>query len=293
MEEIWYLDKIKVSMKKFQFLTFLFIFFVTFSIHAESKKIVHFKTAKGDIYYGLVNDGKVQQLAGNFNDLIKGDYRTVDNTFNLSSVKILPPVMPSKVINFGWTYPEHAKEVGGEANRKEPLVFLKPQSVIIGDGDNIIYPRKLSKSVQFEGELAIVIGKKARNVTPANALKYVFGYTCFNDVTARDLQKSDPQYTRGKGFDTFGPLGPWIVTDIDPAKLHLTTRLNGRIKQDGNTSQMTFKIPYLISFVSQFMTLEPGDVLATGTPSGSDSMRIGDVVEVEIEKIGVLKNYIK
>jgi 2-keto-4-pentenoate hydratase/2-oxohepta-3-ene-1,7-dioic acid hydratase in catechol pathway len=146
--------------------------------------------------------------------------------------------------------------------------------------------------VELEGELALVIGKRGKNIKEAEAMDYVFGYTIFNDVTARDLTKNDPQFTRGKGFDTFGPIGPWIVTGIDPSNLRIVTTLNGEIVQNGNTNQMTFTIPYLISWISKVMTLEPGDVLATGSPSGSCPINSGDVVVVEIEQIGKLCNYV-
>jgi 2-keto-4-pentenoate hydratase/2-oxohepta-3-ene-1,7-dioic acid hydratase in catechol pathway len=260
---------------------------------AASKKIARFQNKSGDILYGLVVENNITTLGGDFNEIANGRFRTTDKTYKISDVKLLAPVQPSKVINFGWTYPKHAKEVGGESHRKEPLVFLKPPTVITNPDDPILYPKGMSERVEFEGELAIIIGKKAKNVSPRTALKYVLGYTCFNDVTARDLTKKDPQFTRGKGFDTFGPLGPWIVTDIDPSNLKITTKLNGIVKQNSSTSNMTFGIPFLISYISKVMTLNPGDVIATGTPGGSKPMKPGDVVEVEIEKIGILKNKVK
>jgi 2-keto-4-pentenoate hydratase/2-oxohepta-3-ene-1,7-dioic acid hydratase in catechol pathway len=260
---------------------------------AESKKIVRYQDKTGVVHYGLVKDDKVHQLKSNFDEMAGGKYDFDGKIIPLAQIKILAPVEPSKVINFGWTYPQHAQEVGGEAQRKDPLVFLKPPTVIIADRDTIRYPHGLSKQVEFEGELAIIIGKRAKNLTPENALDCVLGYTCFNDVTARDLTQSDPEFTRGKGFDTFGPLGPWLVTEIDPSDLRLTTTLNGEKKQDARTSQMSYSIPFLISYISQVMTLNPGDVIATGTPAGSAAMKSGDVVKVEIESIGTLVNYVK
>ncbi|MGF9801124.1 fumarylacetoacetate hydrolase family protein, partial [Brevibacillus agri] len=211
-----------------------------------------------------------------------------------SDVKILVPVSPSKIINFGWTYAEHAKETGGTANLKEPFLFLKPTSSLIPDQGEIILPSShLTKQVEMEGELALVIGKRGKNIKEEDALDYVFGCTIFNDVTARDLTRADPQFTRGKGFDTFGPLGPCIVKGVDPTHLRIVTTLNGNVVQKGNTSQMSFSIPFLISWISQVMTLEPGDVLATGSPPGSCPMKSGDIVTVEVENIGKLCNYVK
>lgn len=260
---------------------------------AESKKIVRYQDQAGAVHYGLLKDGKVHQLKNRFEEIANGRYDFDGKIIPLAQVKILAPVEPSKVINFGWTYPQHAQEVGGQVQRKDPLVFLKPPTVIIADRDTIRYPHGLSKQVEYEGELAVIIGKHAKNLTPENALDCVLGYTCFNDVTARDLTQSDPEFTRGKGFDTFGPLGPWIVTAIDPRDLRLTTTLNGEKKQDARTSQMSYGIPFLISFISQVMTLNPGDVIATGTPAGSAAMKSGDVVKIEIEHIGELVNYVK
>ncbi|MDZ7268938.1 MAG: fumarylacetoacetate hydrolase family protein [candidate division KSB1 bacterium] len=260
---------------------------------AESKKIVRYQDQAGAVHYGLVKEDKVHQLKGGIEAFARGKYELDGKILPLAHLKILAPAEPSKVINFGWTYPQHAQEVGGQVQRNDPLVFLKPPTVIIAHRDTIRYPHGLSRQVEFEGELAIIIGKHAKNLTPENALDCVLGYTCFNDVTARDLTQSDPEFTRGKGFDTFGPLGPWIVTEIDPRDLRLTTTLNGEKKQDARTSQMSYGIPFLISYISQVMTLNPGDVIATGTPAGSAAMKPGDVVKIEIEHIGELVNYVK
>lgn len=195
---------------------------------------------------------------------------------------------PTKIIGIGQNYRAHAAEMG-KGIPEEPLMFLKPLSAVIVDGAAIERPAGYER-VDFEGELGVVIGKRARRVTREQALEYVEGYTIVNDVTVRDLQKKDGQWTRAKGFDTFCPLGPRVVPGLDPSKLHLTTRVNGVVKQDSPTSDLIFDVPTLISFVSQHMTLEPGDVISTGTPSGVGNLNPGDVVEIEISGIGVLRN---
>jgi 2-keto-4-pentenoate hydratase/2-oxohepta-3-ene-1,7-dioic acid hydratase in catechol pathway len=174
---------------------------------------------------------------------------------------------------------------------EDPIIFIKPPSAAIGPGGEIIYPSS-SKHVDYEGELAVVIGKRAKNISSSFASDYILGYTCFNDVTARDLQQKDGQWTRAKSFDTFAPLGPWIA-DIDPSELDIRTRVNGIFKQDSNTSDLIFSVPRLVEFISQIMTLEPGDVIATGTPPGVGPLKSGDVVEIEIEGIGVLRNFVR
>ena len=206
----------------------------------------------------------------------------------VADAQFLASCEPSKIVAIGKNYHAHALEMQ-EGEPTEPLLFLKPSTCVIADGEEIVYP-SISKRLDYEGELGVVIGKTCRNVKAENALSYVFGYTCLNDVTARDIQKSDPQWTRGKGFDTFCPIGKFIVTDIDASDLEIQTRLNGETKQHSRTSCMTHNIPKLIEYISRVMTLLPGDVIATGTPEGIGSMQAGDVVEVEIESIGVLKN---
>lgn len=249
---------------------------------------------QGKVYYGIVEDNEIIQLSGDFIEVVNNDLKYDGVRVKYSDVKILEPVSPSKIVNFGWTYADHAKETGGTANLCEPFLFLKPTSSLIPDqGDIILPPTNLTKQVELEGEVALIIGKRAKDVKEEEALDYVFGCTIFNDVTARDLTKSDPQFTRGKGFDTFGPLGPCIVKGIDPTNLKIVTSLNGEIVQEGNTNQMSLSIPFLISWISQVMTLEPGDVLATGSPSGSCSMNSGDTVVVEVDNIGKLTNYVK
>jgi len=207
----------------------------------------------------------------------------------LDEARLLVPVTPGKIVAVGRNYAEHAKELGNEPPA-EPILFLKPPSALLAPGGAIAMPAASSR-VDFEGELAIVIGRRVKHADASRWRDYVFGFTCANDVTARDLQKRDVQFTRGKGFDTFCPLGPWIETDLDPSDLAIRTRVNGETKQDGRTSQMIFPPSALIAFISGIMTLEPGDVILTGTPSGVGPLADGDTVEVEIEGIGTLRNY--
>jgi 2-keto-4-pentenoate hydratase/2-oxohepta-3-ene-1,7-dioic acid hydratase in catechol pathway len=197
---------------------------------------------------------------------------------------------PTKIVAVGRNYADHAKELGNDTPA-EPIIFLKPPSAVLAPGGTIVRP-PMSQRVDFEGELAIVIGREAKNVRASEWRDYVRGFTCANDVTARDLQKRDVQFTRGKSFDTFLPLGPHIETDLDPSRLRIQTRVNGETKQDGNTEQMVFQCDFLIEFITQVMTLFPGDVILTGTPAGVAPLSAGDVVEVEIEGIGVLRNVV-
>jgi 2-keto-4-pentenoate hydratase/2-oxohepta-3-ene-1,7-dioic acid hydratase in catechol pathway len=201
---------------------------------------------------------------------------------------LLPPTVPSKIVCVGRNYADHAKELGNEAP-SEPIIFLKPPSALLAPEGTIVRPAA-SQRVDFEGELAIVIGRQATRVGAASWRDYVLGFTCANDVTARDLQKKDVQFTRGKGFDTFCPLGPSIETELDPDDLRLITRVNGAVRQDGRTSQMIFPCSFIVEFVSSIMTLLPGDVILTGTPAGVGPLSAGESVEVEIEGIGVLRN---
>jgi 2-keto-4-pentenoate hydratase/2-oxohepta-3-ene-1,7-dioic acid hydratase in catechol pathway len=201
---------------------------------------------------------------------------------------LLPPVLPSKIVCIGRNYAEHVKELGNEAP-SEPVLFFKPISALLAPGGTIIRP-PVSQRVDFEGELAIIVGREAKDVKAARWRDYVRGFACANDVTARDLQKKDVQFTRGKGFDTFAPIGPCIETDLDPSDLRISTRVNGKTHQDGRTSQMIFPLDILFEYITAIMTLVPGDVILTGTPSGVAPLQAGDVVEVEIEGIGVLSN---
>jgi 2-keto-4-pentenoate hydratase/2-oxohepta-3-ene-1,7-dioic acid hydratase in catechol pathway len=199
-------------------------------------------------------------------------------------------VQPSKIVALGLNYRNHAEETKNPIP-KEPLIFLKPGTAVIGPEDSIVYPPS-STRVDYECELGVVIKKKARRVTTEGWRDYVLGYTCVNDITARDHQRDDVQWTRGKGFDTFAPVGPCIETDLDPANVNIETWLNGELKQQGNTSDLIFPVPQLVSFASQVMTLLPGDIIATGTPAGIGPMKPGDTVEIRIEPIGTLRNYV-
>ncbi|MFP5247364.1 MAG: fumarylacetoacetate hydrolase family protein, partial [Thermoanaerobaculia bacterium] len=202
----------------------------------------------------------------------------------------LPPVIPTKIVCVGRDYADHAKELGNEAP-SEPILFLKPTSALLAPGGTIVRPAA-SQRVEFEGELAIVVGREVKNVTAARWRDYVRGFTVANDVTARDLQKKDIQFTRGKGFDTFCPIGPCIEDELDVSDLRLTTRVNGETRQDGRTSQMIFPCGELFAFITAIMTLLPGDVILTGTPAGVGPLAPGDSVAVEVEGIGVLTNVV-
>jgi 2-keto-4-pentenoate hydratase/2-oxohepta-3-ene-1,7-dioic acid hydratase in catechol pathway len=206
----------------------------------------------------------------------------------LSTVRLLSPTLPSKVVCVGRNYLEHAQEMGDDVP-EEPIIFLKPSTSVVGPGDPIPYP-SISQQVDHEGELGVVIGRLARRVRAEDAGNYILGFLCGNDVTARDLQRKDGQWTRGKGFDAFCPLGPWIETELDPTDLALECRVNGEIRQAARTSQLAFGPNVLIEFITQVMTLLPGDVILTGTPAGVGPMKPGDRVEVEVEGIGILEN---
>ena len=215
-----------------------------------------------------------------------------EGVLTLDEVKLLAPIVPSKIVCVGRNYREHAAELGNKMP-EEPLLFLKAPSAVISAGDKIVLPQA-SQQVEHEGELGVVIGRLASRLSSNDdPLSYVFGYTCVNDVTARDLQRKDVQFTRGKSFDTFCPVGPWIETDIDPRSVAVETRLNGEVKQKGNTADMAFPVSFLIRYISDIMTLYPGDLIATGTPAGVSRMKHGDTVEVEVQGIGVLRNRVR
>ena len=242
---------------------------------------------KERVSYGILEGEKVLLVEG---DLFSG-FNEFGSLIPLEEVKLLPPVEPTKIIGVGLNYRDHAEEVGLEVP-SEPLIFLKPSTSVIGPEEPIIIPPS-SQRVDYEGELAIVISKRAKGVSPEEAHKYILGYTCFNDVTARDIQLREKQWTRAKGYDTFAPLGPWIETEIDPMNLNLETLVNGERRQLSNTRNLIFNPFELVSFISHIMTLLPGDIIATGTPSGIGPLREGDVVEVRIEGIGTLRNPVK
>lgn len=212
--------------------------------------------------------------------------------FELENIDLLPPAAPSKIVCVGRNYAEHAKELGNEVP-SEPLLFLKAPSAIIGNNESIVIPTQ-SVQVEHEGELAVVIGKNCKDISDdEDPFKYVLGYTCLNDVTARDIQRKDVQFTRGKSFDTFCPIGPFIESELDVTNIRVTTSVNRVIKQDGRTSDMVFPVEFLIRYISLQMTLNKGDVIATGTPSGVSRMISGDVCTVTIEGIGTLTNPVK
>jgi 2-keto-4-pentenoate hydratase/2-oxohepta-3-ene-1,7-dioic acid hydratase in catechol pathway len=260
----------------------------------------------GDVGYGIVEDAAQDGAAGTVTgadadglavaELLGHPFGIGDEAirltgarYPLADVRLLAPVLPSKVVAIGRNYADHAAELGNEVP-DDPIIFLKPSTAVVGPRDPIVYPTQLSERVDFEGELAVVIGRLCRQVPPERVGEVIFGYTCANDVTARDLQAKDGQWARAKGFDTFCPLGPWIETDIDPDDLELTTIVNGEIRQNSRTSLLLHDVTALVAYVSAVMTLLPGDVLLTGTPAGVGPLKDGDEVSVTIESIGTLTN---
>ena len=211
-------------------------------------------------------------------------------------VSLLPPVVPTKIVCVGLNYRAHLAEsvtaVPGAKPPEEPLLFLKPASAVIASGEAIVYPRGVTR-MDPEAELGVVIGRRARAVTESEALACIAGLTCFNDVSARNYQRQDGQWTRAKGFDTFAPVGPWVAVGLPPDRLHIACRVNGVARQNGNTADLLFPVPALIRFISNIMTLEPGDVIATGTPAGVAPVEVGDRIEVEVEGVGVLENRVE
>jgi len=250
-------------------------------------KYLRFETEDRQVKYGVMNEGKINVVQRSIFDT----HRITDEQYSLDTVKLLAPVEPSKVLCIGLNYIDHAKEFGSPIP-VEPLLFMKPPTSVIGPDEQIIYPPQ-TKNLHYEAELAIVIGKKAKNISRENAFDYVFGYTIGNDITARDLQKIDSQWVRAKGFDTFCPLGPWIETEVgDPDNLDIQLTLNGEVRQQSNTSNFVFKCADIIAYLSSLMTLLPGDVILTGTPAGIGAMQVGDKVEATIQNIGTLENTI-
>jgi 2-keto-4-pentenoate hydratase/2-oxohepta-3-ene-1,7-dioic acid hydratase in catechol pathway len=246
-----------------------------------------------DEYGQPAEDAVIVALAG---DPLYVGIKLLEKEYRLQDVRLLAPVLPrSKVVGIGKNYAAHAAEMGGPVP-DEPLMFLKPNTSVVGPGDAIQYPRQ-SQHVSYEGEVAVVIGRICRDVPAEQATDVIHGYTIANDVTARDLQKSDVQFTRAKGFDSFCPLGPWIETDLDPQDFidgrRVQTFLNGEVVQDGSTADMVFDIPALVAHVSSVMTLLPGDVILTGTPEGVGPMQVGDEVEISVEGLGTLINKVE
>jgi 2-keto-4-pentenoate hydratase/2-oxohepta-3-ene-1,7-dioic acid hydratase in catechol pathway len=256
-------------------------------------KICRFITSDStDPHYGIIDGGAIffaeeEAIFGR-----RFEPRDASERVPLDEARLVAPCAPTKIVCVGRNYREHAAELGNEMPT-EPLLFLKAPSSLVGHEDDITLT-PYSTRIEHEGELAVVIGRKARNIgDEENPLDYVLGYTCANDVTARDLQKRDVQFTRAKSFDTFCPVGPYVVTDIDPLDLQVETRVNNEVRQRGRTSQMAFSVPFLVRYVSRMMTLEAGDLISTGTPAGVGPLRDGDTVEVEVEGVGTLRNPVR
>jgi 2-keto-4-pentenoate hydratase/2-oxohepta-3-ene-1,7-dioic acid hydratase in catechol pathway len=260
-------------------------------------------TVGSEVAYGVVQEAapdgastshatdelQVAELSGHPFGVGKTSVQFTGARYPLPDVRLLAPVLPSKVVAIGKNYADHAREMGGEPP-DEPVIFLKPSTSVAGPVDAIVRPVRMSKQVDFEGELAVVIGRLCREVPAARVPEVIFGYTCGNDVTARDLQARDGQWARAKGFDTFCPLGPWIETDLDPGDLELSTLVNGEVRQRASTALLLHDVSALVSYVSAVMTLLPGDVLLTGTPAGVGPLEEGDEVSVRIQGIGTLTN---
>jgi 2-keto-4-pentenoate hydratase/2-oxohepta-3-ene-1,7-dioic acid hydratase in catechol pathway len=262
---------------------------------AEIKRIAHYRGQDGEILEGVVHgDGdaaEVQEVSG-LDEMLRGG-RVVGAPRPLRDVQLLPWGVGRKILAVGKNYLDHAKEMGGEVP-KSPLIFMKPNSSLIGAGEAIeLPPSSLAKEIHYEAELCVVIGRRLRRASEAECAKAVAGLTCLNDVTARDLQKSDGQWTRAKGLDTFCPVGPWVAVGLGWDDLAVRARVNGEVRQDGRTRDMIFSVAKLLSFISQGITLEPGDLFSTGTPAGVGPIRAGDVVEVEVEGVGVLRNPVR
>lgn len=249
-------------------------------------RFVRFQDKAGNIQTGTLEGETIHLISGDF----LTSYEKTGKTVTLGEVKLLSPVLPSKVVAVGRNYFDHAKELGNEVPKK-PGIFFVP-STGVNDPDADVPYAPFSQRVDYEGELGVVIGKKATKVSKADAMEYVFGYCCVNDLTARDIQREELQWTRGKGLDGYTPIGPWITDEIDGGNAKIQTRVNGEIRQDSSTKLFMYDIPTVIEFITEAITLLPGDVIATGTPAGVGELHPGDVVEVEIEGCGVLRNRI-
>lgn len=250
-------------------------------------QIIRFRNRDGFPQYGWIKEGHIGPLSAS----PFGIFRRLEAEIPLDQVDLLVPVEPSKIIAIGRNYPEHAREHEVEIP-EVPLLFLKPPSSIINNHEEILLPPQ-SQQVEHEVELAVVIARRGRWISMQSVSQYILGYTVANDITARDLQRRDGQWTRAKGFDSFCPIGPWIVTELDPSDLLITCRVNGEIRQMSSTREMVFSINQLVVYISSIMTLEPGDVILTGTPAGVSELKSGDMVECEIEGIGILVNGVK
>ncbi|RLC92530.1 MAG: hypothetical protein DRI39_08165 [Chloroflexi bacterium] len=248
--------------------------------------------AQGRARYGVLEDNAIRSFKGSPFTHFGRAAASIPfdgDKYELGGVKLLSPCHPSKIVALGLNYRSHAEETRLPIP-PNPLIFLKPSTAVIGPDEEIVLPPLARLRVDYEGELGVVIGRKARNVPPERVKDCILGYTCVNDVSERYAQRDDGQWTRAKGYDTFAPIGPCIQTEADPSDLRLETYLNGELRQSARTSDLIFSVPELVAFVSSVMTLLPGDVISTGTPSGIGPMSAGDVVEVKIEKIGILRN---
>lgn len=249
-------------------------------------RLIHFSHKRKE-YWGILEEENIRVI----NEEPFRGIKPVSKKIPVDGIKFLPPAKPTKIVLIGLNYKDHARELN-MVLPKEPLIFLKPPTSLIGHNDAIIYPSSV-KQLDYEAELAIVIKKECKNIKPKDVPKYILGFTCLNDVTARDLQRKDGQWTRAKSFDTFCPLGPWLETRVSHKDLRVRSYLNGKLRQDSSTSEFIFSFDYLVSFISKIMTLNPGDVISTGTPFGVGAMKRGDTIVIEIEGIAKLVNYIK
>ena len=248
--------------------------------------MIYCRFQSGDVHaWGIVEEHEVWEVTPD----IFSPFEKTGRAFSMNDVRFLAPCQPSKIIAVGLNYKAHIEEFGRTEIPTEPVLFLKPPSAVIGLDDKIVIPKGAGR-VDYEAELAVVIGKQGHHIPESEAMDYALGFTCLNDVTARDLQKTDKQWMRSKSFDTFAPVGPWISDGLPPDQLRVEASVNHQVVQQGHTSQMIFPIPKLISFISSVMTLYPGDVISTGTPEGVGPIKAGDVVEMLVEGVGVLRN---
>ncbi|MGE5049672.1 MAG: fumarylacetoacetate hydrolase family protein [Deltaproteobacteria bacterium] len=254
-------------------------------------QIARYLGQDGEILEGVVEGGEIQEISG-LDPMLKGG-RRVGGKKPLAQVQLMPWGTGRKIVGVGKNYVDHARELASEVP-KEPLLLMKPTSALIGHGQPIILPpQSVSREVHHEAELAVVIGQRLRRASEAECKKGIAGVTCLNDVTARDMQRREVQWTRAKGFDTFCPVGPWVTVGLDWSDLRVQCRVNGAVKQDGRSRDQVFPVPVLLAFISAGMTLEPGDVVTTGTPAGVGPIRAGDTVEIEVEEVGVLRNEVR
>jgi 2-keto-4-pentenoate hydratase/2-oxohepta-3-ene-1,7-dioic acid hydratase in catechol pathway len=254
-------------------------------------QIARYLGKDGEILEGVVTGDEIEEISG-LDTMLRGG-RRVGQRRKLADVQLLPWGLSRKIVGIGKNYVDHAKELASDVPR-EPLLLMKPTSGLIGHGQPIVLPpQSVSREVHHEAELAVVIGKRLRRASEGECAKAVAGVTCLNDVTARDIQRAEGQWTRAKGFDTFCPVGPWVSVGLDWSDLRVQCRVNGAVKQNGRTKDQVFPVPKLLAFICAGMTLEPGDLVTTGTPAGVGSIHPGDVVEIEVEGVGVLRNPVR